>query len=61
VIIVSGRISVDPDARDAYLRGCVSVVEQVRASSRVVGQPDQPAGFENDSRETPDPVLGKVP
>ncbi|MFF3439516.1 putative quinol monooxygenase [Streptosporangium sp. NPDC002721] len=33
MIIISGWISVDPDARDAYLRGCVSVVEQARASS----------------------------
>ncbi|WP_436762854.1 putative quinol monooxygenase [Streptosporangium sp. V21-05] len=33
MIIVSGRLSVDPAARDAYLRDCVSVVEQARASS----------------------------
>ncbi|WP_440098354.1 putative quinol monooxygenase [Streptosporangium sp. H16] len=33
MIIVSGWIRVDPDARDGYLRGCVSVVEQARASS----------------------------
>lgn len=33
MIIVSGWLRVDPDARDAYLRGCVSVVEQARASS----------------------------
>lgn len=32
MIIVSGWISVDPGARDDYLRGCVSVVEQARAS-----------------------------
>lgn len=32
VIIISGWISVDPGARDAYLRGCVGVVEQARAS-----------------------------
>ncbi|MEU4332171.1 putative quinol monooxygenase [Nonomuraea dietziae] len=33
MIIISGWISVDPDSRDDYLRGCVSVVEQARASS----------------------------
>lgn len=33
VIIISGWIRVDPGARDAYLRGCVSVVEQARASA----------------------------
>jgi quinol monooxygenase YgiN len=33
VIIVSGKLYVDPDARDAYLAGCLSVVEQARAAS----------------------------
>ncbi|MEU8378833.1 antibiotic biosynthesis monooxygenase family protein [Streptosporangium sp. NPDC048865] len=33
MIIISGWISVDPDARDSYLRGCVDVVEQARAAS----------------------------
>ncbi|MFI6507038.1 putative quinol monooxygenase [Streptosporangium sp. NPDC050855] len=33
MIIVSGWIRVDPDARDDYLRGCVPVVEQARAAS----------------------------
>ncbi|MEV4382241.1 antibiotic biosynthesis monooxygenase family protein [Streptosporangium sp. NPDC049644] len=33
MIIISGWIRVDPGARDSYLRGCVSVVEQARASS----------------------------
>ncbi|MGJ6969491.1 putative quinol monooxygenase [Streptosporangium sp. G11] len=33
MIIVSGWIRVDPGARESYLRGCVSVVEQARASS----------------------------
>ncbi|MGC5015321.1 putative quinol monooxygenase [Streptosporangium sp. DT93] len=33
MIIVSGWLRVDPDARDDYLKGCVSVVEQARAAS----------------------------
>jgi len=33
MIIISGWIRVDPDARDDYLKGCVSVIEQARASS----------------------------
>ncbi|GIH89887.1 putative quinol monooxygenase [Planobispora siamensis] len=33
MIIVSGWLAVDPDDRDAYLRGCSGVVEQARASS----------------------------
>ena len=30
MIIVAGALSVDPDGRDAYLEGCVSVVEAAR-------------------------------
>jgi len=30
VIIVAGALVVDPDGRDAYLEGCVSVVEAAR-------------------------------
>jgi quinol monooxygenase YgiN len=30
VIIVAGALSVDPERRDAYLEGCVSVVEAAR-------------------------------
>jgi quinol monooxygenase YgiN len=33
VIIIAGRLAVDPDARDAYLQTCITVVEQARASS----------------------------
>jgi quinol monooxygenase YgiN len=33
VIIVSGKLYVDPDARDAYIAGCLGVVEQARAAS----------------------------
>ncbi|MEV6649090.1 antibiotic biosynthesis monooxygenase family protein [Streptomyces sp. NPDC051219] len=32
MIIVSGRLYVDPAARDAYLAGCRTVVEQARAT-----------------------------
>ncbi|MBG0813720.1 antibiotic biosynthesis monooxygenase [Planomonospora sp. ID82291] len=31
MIIISGRLAVDPGDRDAYLRGCSGVVEQARA------------------------------
>ena len=30
VIIVAGHLIVDPEGRDSYLAGCVSVVEQAR-------------------------------
>jgi quinol monooxygenase YgiN len=30
VIIVAGALIVDPDGRDAYLEGCVAVVESAR-------------------------------
>ncbi|MDF5752909.1 antibiotic biosynthesis monooxygenase family protein [Spongiactinospora sp. TRM90649] len=33
MIIIAGWIAVDPEARDAYLRDCVGVVEQARAAS----------------------------
>ncbi|GAA0382877.1 antibiotic biosynthesis monooxygenase [Microbispora corallina] len=33
MIIISGWLSVDPGVRDSYLQGCISVVEQARASS----------------------------
>ncbi|MBG0820586.1 antibiotic biosynthesis monooxygenase [Planomonospora sp. ID91781] len=33
MIIISGRLVVDPDDRDAYLQGCAGVVEQARAAS----------------------------
>lgn len=32
VIIVSGSIHVDPEARDGYLAGCRNVIEQARLS-----------------------------
>jgi heme-degrading monooxygenase HmoA len=32
MLIVAGHLTVDPAARDAYLAGCVSVVEQARAA-----------------------------
>ncbi|MCP3822019.1 antibiotic biosynthesis monooxygenase [Streptomyces sp. A3M-1-3] len=32
MIIVSGKLYVDPAARDAYLAGCRTVVEQARAA-----------------------------
>lgn len=32
MIIVSGRLYVDPDARAAYLDGCRTVLEQARAA-----------------------------
>lgn len=33
MIIVTGHLVVDPEAREAYLRGCVGVVEQARATA----------------------------
>jgi quinol monooxygenase YgiN len=33
VIIVAGHLVVAPEERDAYLQGCVSVVEQARGAS----------------------------
>ncbi|OUC88135.1 putative quinol monooxygenase [Streptosporangium minutum] len=33
MIIISGRLTVDPADREAYLQGCVGVVAQARASS----------------------------
>ncbi|WP_182906141.1 putative quinol monooxygenase [Microbispora sp. H13382] len=30
---IAGWLTVDPDARDAYLRGCISVVEHTRAAA----------------------------
>lgn len=32
MVIVAGHLIVDPDARDAYLEGCHSVVEAARAA-----------------------------
>lgn len=32
MVIVAGHIVVEPDERDAYLAGCVPVVEQARAT-----------------------------
>lgn len=32
MLIIAGRLQVDPAARDAYLAGCVSVVQQARAA-----------------------------
>ena len=32
MVIVAGHITVDPAERDAYLAGCVTVVEQARAA-----------------------------
>jgi quinol monooxygenase YgiN len=31
LIIISGRLCVDPDRRDAYLAACLTVIEQARA------------------------------
>lgn len=33
MIIIAGWLIVDPDARDAYLQGCLGVVEQAREAS----------------------------
>lgn len=33
MIIVAGHISVEPGARESYLAGCVSVVEQARRAA----------------------------
>ncbi|GGK54360.1 antibiotic biosynthesis monooxygenase [Planomonospora parontospora subsp. parontospora] len=33
MIIISGRLVVDPDDRDAYLQDCAGAVEQARAAS----------------------------
>jgi len=33
VIIVAGHITVDPQQRESYLAGCVTVVEQARATA----------------------------
>jgi quinol monooxygenase YgiN len=33
VVIVAGRLVVDPKERDGYLAGCVDVVEQARRSA----------------------------
>ncbi|MGW0841480.1 putative quinol monooxygenase [Streptomyces sp. NPDC002787] len=33
MIIVAGKLYVDPDTRDAYLAGCAHVVEQARATA----------------------------
>jgi quinol monooxygenase YgiN len=33
MIIVAGALTVDPQARDAYLEGCVSVVEAARGEA----------------------------
>lgn len=33
MIIVAGKLYVDPDTRDAYLAGCDRVIEQARASA----------------------------
>ncbi|MFB1297089.1 putative quinol monooxygenase [Mycobacterium sp. pW049] len=30
MVIVSGHLAVEPELREAYLRGCVAVVEQAR-------------------------------
>jgi quinol monooxygenase YgiN len=32
LIIVSGKLYVDPDVRDKYLAGCLDVMEQARAT-----------------------------
>ena len=32
MVIVAGRLSVEPQQRDAYVASCVSVVEQARAA-----------------------------
>lgn len=32
MVIVAGHITVDPAERDAYLAGCITVVEQARAA-----------------------------
>jgi quinol monooxygenase YgiN len=32
LIIVSGKLYVEPDARDEYLAGCLDVIEQARAA-----------------------------
>lgn len=32
MLIVSGKLYVDPDARDGYLAGCLPVIEQARAA-----------------------------
>ncbi|MFE7416856.1 putative quinol monooxygenase [Rhodococcus sp. NPDC057529] len=33
MVIVAGHITVEPDQREAYLAGCVSVVEQARGAA----------------------------
>jgi quinol monooxygenase YgiN len=33
MVIVAGHITVDPEQRESYLAGCVSVVEQARAAA----------------------------
>jgi quinol monooxygenase YgiN len=33
VLIIAGRLHVDPSLRSAYLDGCVAVVEQARAAA----------------------------
>ena len=33
MIIVAGHVAVDPEQRESYLAGCVSVVEQARAAA----------------------------
>lgn len=33
MIIISGRLYVDADARDGYLAGCLVVIEQARATA----------------------------
>ena len=33
MVIVAGHITVEPQQRDAYLAGCVSVVEQARGTA----------------------------
>ncbi|MDX3642476.1 antibiotic biosynthesis monooxygenase family protein [Streptomyces sp. MB09-02B] len=33
MIIVAGKLYVDPDTREAYLAGCARVIEQARAAS----------------------------
>lgn len=32
MLIISGKLYVDPDARDDYLAGCVAVLEQARVA-----------------------------
>ncbi len=32
MVIVAGHLEVDPDQRDAYLAGCVRIVEQARTA-----------------------------